>query len=181
MAAMSTILTVTALVVAAATAAVQVSNANEMQSIQNKAAVKQAELQYKEISRQQGEVNRISQEQKSDRVRKADQELGTLRVLAGERGVSGGTFTALAQEIGYFEGIDLSRIEGNRESNIEAGEAQKKAAQQGAINTVTIAAQQASAATTGAVLNGIGSGLQIGAGYYNKGEQLDALKNRKVQ
>lgn len=159
-------------VVSAVTGFASISAARRQADTQAAAAEQQAKLQYQEINRQQGEVNRIAQEQESDRIRKARQELGTLRVVSGERGVSGNTFNALATELGYVEGLDLSRIESNRANNIQAGEAQKKATQQGALNTVDIAANQAKVATMSGVAGIVGSGLQIAGGVYQHNAQL---------
>jgi hypothetical protein len=167
-------------VVGAAGSFASMGAARSSAQAQADAASDQAEFQYKEITRQQEQVNETAAEQKSDRMRKAAQELGTLRVLAGERGASGSTFTSLAQEIGYFEGLDLSRIDTNRKNNIASGEASKEAARMGAAQTVSIASNQAKVAGIAGGLNIVGSGLQIGSGYYGQQAQLNALKNQKV-
>jgi len=139
----------------------QAANEMKIASMQAKAAVEQAQAQYAEVDRQQREVNRIAEEQRSDRMSKARQELGTLRVLSGERGVSAQTTDALLGEVGYFAGLDLSRIEANRKANIDAGEASKKAAYRGAINTVDIARNQAKVASKTVGMALLGTGLQI--------------------
>ncbi len=139
----------------------QAANEMKIASMQAKAAVEQATAQYAEIDRQQREVNRIAEEQRSDRMSKARQELGTIRVLAGERGASGQTTEALLGEVGYFAGLDLSRIEANRKANIDAGQAAKKAAQRGAINTVDIARNQSKVASKTIGMALLGTGLQI--------------------
>jgi hypothetical protein len=156
----------------------------EAANIRAQQATQQAKAQYEEIDRQQREVNRIAEEQRADRVRKADQELGSLRVLAGERGLSGTTFFSMAQEVGYWSGLDISRINENRDANIAAGEASKKSAQQGALNTIQIAQNQAKVASHGVGLAAIGTGLQIvGAGvdaytdYKNHQDEMDLMNN----
>lgn len=147
---------------------------------QIEAARNQSLAQFAEIARQQNEAMEIAQEQKSDRIAKATQELGTLRVLAGEMGTSAGTFSAMVREVGYFEGLDLSRIDANLAKNIEAGEAEKRNAQQGFINTVTIARNQAEVALTDARYKKIGAGIQIasslasmGNSYYQRKEDRE--------
>lgn len=163
-----TTLLIASLAVAAASASMsfvesrQQAKAQQQMADENaRAANEQAKLQYGEIQRQQEETNEIAQQQKSDRVRQANQELGTLNVLAGERGASGSTLGALATEVGYYEGLDISRIETSRKQNIASGEASKKAAQQGAINTINIAELQSKAAAKSVKFAGIGAGLQI--------------------
>lgn len=167
-------------VVGAVTAFATIGMARQQQKAANEAAARQLELQYKEIDRQQSEVNRIAQEQVSDRMRVANMELGTVRVAAMERGLSGYSMAMMARTIGYLEGVDLSRINKNRVANIEAGEAAKTSAKQGFINTVTIAANQAQAASTSAVLGMFGSGLQIAGGYYKDQQYLKSLQNKRA-
>src|SRR5688500_13366258 len=106
--------------IAAISAGMQYAQAREQAGHQAKAAEAQAEanntnadLQYRELDRQQNETNRVAQEERSDRMMRARQELGTLRVLSGERGASANTSGALLREVGYWEGVDLGRIEAN--------------------------------------------------------------------
>jgi len=166
----------------------QADNQAKMASIEAKQANKQAIAQYAEVDRQQREVNRVAEEQRSDRMRKARQELGTMRVLVGERGASDATGNAMMNEVGYYAGLDLSRIESNRQDNIAQGEAAKKAAQQGALNTLEIAKNQASVANKTVNMALVGSGIQIlGAGasaysdYSWKQDQLAATKDLNGQ
>ncbi len=161
------------------------NNESKIAAIQAKQAVEQTNAQYAEIDRQEREVNRIAEEQRSDRMRTVRSELGTMRVLAGERGASDATTNALLGEVGYLAGLDLSRIEQNRKANIEAGEASKRAAQQGALNTIDIAKNQISVANKTIGLSLIGTGIQIAgavAGQYNdyqtKQAQLEAAKSQ---
>jgi hypothetical protein len=166
----------------------EADNQAKMAGIQAKQAAQQTLAQYQEVDRQQREVNRVAEEQRSDRMRKARQELGTMRVLIGERGVSSTTGKALMSEVGYFAGLDLSRIEGNRQANIEAGEASKRAAQQGGLNSIEIAQNQIKVANKGVNMALLGTGLQIlGSGvsaysdYSWKQDQLQAIKDLNEQ
>jgi len=142
---------------------------------QIRAATRQAEASYAEISRQQEEVNRIAQEQIADRVRTANQEMGALRVTAGERGASASTVVGLARTIAHLEGVDITRIDRNRKSNIEAGEAAKEVASVGMLNTIDLARNQAEVEVLSAGLNFLGSGLQIGGQYVRDQAYLDSL------
>lgn len=158
----------------------QMSAARSAQQAANEAATRQIKATYDEVSRQQNEVNRIAVEQASDRIRAANAELGTVRTSAGERGVSGTTMTSFARAIGALEGMDLSRIEKNRQSNIAAGEAAKRDAQNNYITAVTIAANQASAATTSTWLGMAGSGLQIGSSYVGYQQRQSYYQNTRT-
>lgn len=161
-------------------AVAQSSHAASQEASQKEAAQKQTQAVYAEVSRQQVEVNRVAQEQKSDRIRAANAELGAARVAAMERGVSGTTMSAIVRNISYLEGADLSRIENSRAANIEAGEATKVNAKNGMIESVNIAANQRSAATTGAWLGAAGSGLSIAGNYFQNQQSLNSLQNNRV-
>lgn len=181
--------------IAAVSAGMQYAQAREQAGYQADAAVAQAEatntnanLQYQEIDRQQRETNRVSQEQRSDRMMRARQELGTLRVLSGERGASANTSGALLREVGYWEGVDLGRIEANRKASVDAGEANKKAVYQNALNGFTDASLTAKAASKSVQWAGIGAGLQIASAaassyssYSMQQQELEAAKNKGVQ
>lgn len=156
----------------------QSSNAKKAERDANAANAKQTAETYIEIARQQGEVNRIASEQISDRVRAANADLGSARVAASERGVSGTTMDAITRNLAYLEGADISRIEKNRQANIAQGESQKRSAQNGFFESTTIAANQAATATTSAWLGAAGSGLAIAGNYFNTQSQLSAAQNR---
>ncbi len=158
----------------------QASAARRQEQQSNDASRKQTKAIYSEVGRQQVEVNRIATEQASDRIRVANADLASARVAALERGVSGTTMSALVRKIGYLEGADLSRIEYNRKSNIDAGEASKASAKNGYIESVAIAANQRNVSTTSAMLGAVGSGLQIAGNFFNTQTQLNALQNTRV-
>ena len=163
----------------------EAANTQKMAAIQARQAVEQTTAQYVEVDRQQRKVNRIAEEQRSDRMRKAYSEMGTMRVLAGERGASSQTTNALLSEVGYLAGLDLSRIEQNRKANINAGEASKKAAHQGAVNVIDIAKNQSRVASKTVGMSLLGTGLQIAgdslntiSGYMDRQAQLEAARNQ---
>jgi hypothetical protein len=156
----------------------QISMARKQAQAQQDAATQQLKLSYKEISRQQEQVNETAQKQESDRVRAANAELGTMRVATAERGVSGTTVTAFARTIGFLEGVDLARIERNREANIEAGEFGKESALAGYHNSITIAQNQAQVSMVTAGLGMVGSGLNIAGNYYKDQQALQSKRNQ---
>jgi hypothetical protein len=116
---------------------------------------------YAETQRQQDENNRIATEKKSDRIRAANQELGTIRAAAGEMGLA--SMTPFVVEVGYNEGADLSRIEANRQGQEDSLTAQAKAGQTAAMSNIQNAYGEANAVSTSALFKSIGHGLQLGA------------------
>lgn len=165
------------LVIGGIGALTQANNAKKAERSQKDAAQKQAASVFLEVGRQQLEVNRIANEQKSDRIRQANTDLAGARMSAMERGASGTTMAQIIRNVAYLEGADVARMERNRLSNIAAGETSKRNAKLGMIESVNIASNQASAATTSAWLGFAGSGLQIAGNYYNQQTQLAAAQN----
>lgn len=94
-----------------------------------KAVTETVDLQFGELTRQQDalvanayeaarQVNEKTADDKSDRIREADRDLATLRVIGGERGIGSSTFTRKIQETAYFKGVDLGRIDANRRNQL---------------------------------------------------------------
>ncbi len=129
-----------------------------------------------EAQRMEVETNILAHEAKSDRVRKAEQELAMVRVAAAE---GSGMGARLAGEAGFYEGLDLSRIEGNRKRQIDALEAQKAAIQVEAERGIIHADSIYSAQRTRAFLGTIGSGLKIGADEYSRSTRETGATNRR--
>lgn len=149
-----------------------IMQANAAADRASKIASQNAQAAYAQLGKQQEEANRIATEQKADRIRKADHELGALR--ANDFVNDGGSrFGSLLNELGYVEGLDLGRIETNRKNTIDALQSKKQNAQLGAIEQGSAAAMMAQNQTTSSALGFVGSGLQIGAGYYARQESLD--------
>jgi hypothetical protein len=96
--------------------------------------------------------------------------------MMGERGASANAMSRSVQELGYFEGMDLSRIEQNRTNKIASLEAQKTAVAVGARQSIIGVNNQESSAQTGAFLGTLGSGVRIGADYYRNQTYLDIAK-----
>jgi hypothetical protein len=142
------------------------------------AAAKNAALQQTEATRQQEETNRTAVEDKSDVIRRANYELGTIRATAGELGAGGSSLGRLATELGTVTGTDLARIEGNRQGAINSLQSQKVAARQGALNTISSSYNSFKAQRTSAILGFAGTALQIGGQYYKDQRALELQKNR---
>ena len=158
----------------------QANAAQQQYDATSAAAKKQIKATTAEIQRQEGEVAHIAAQQVSDRVRAANAELASARVAAMERGVSGTTMSAIARQIGYLEGADISRINENRDSNIAAGEASKASAKNGYLETIAIAGNQRNVANTSAFLGAVGSGLSIAGNYYANQSYLSTLQNTRT-
>jgi len=142
--------------------------------MQSAAANAQAEAANKEATRQQTEVNKQANQQKGDRARQADAQMGTLRVLAGERGQTGtSTYFRQQLDLGYAEGLDLSRIESNRKAKVDSLQADKA-------NAVSSAKSTSQNAFIGAGLSTLGAGVQIGGGMY-KQQTIEDLARNQVQ
>lgn len=138
-----------------------------------------------ETARQQQDAFEATVTGKSDRIRKANDGLATLRVLTAEGGASARSITRLFAEAGYAEGADLSRMDSNLADQIAAGEAQKEVNRANYRNQATGAGiqlagakAQSQAQITSAILGFVGSGLSIGSSYYAGERRLTALENR---
>lgn len=134
----------------------------------------------KELTRQQTRVNEVAGERRSDRIARADRELGTLRVALGELGASRANAISLVSELGFVEGLDLSRINVSAADEVESLQSQKEAARRGATDTISAGRTAYSNARTGAILGLVGSGLAIGAGEYRRREELSVLSNKRT-
>lgn len=165
------------LVVAAAGGAFAIQQAQETANAASQAAEANLRGAETEAARQRKEVDRISQEEKTDVVRRADAELGAILAVEGEFGASPSTFSRLVQEVSFLEGIDLSRTDSNRESRLGAIDAGVEAARQGATNSITFARNAERAAITKGILGFVGSGLQIGAGVEARNFEISQAKN----
>lgn len=171
-----TALLIGSLAMSAVSTFVGIRNARSQAKAQQEAARNTAIAQIREAGRQQVQVNKSAQNDKSDVIRKAEQQLGTLRVAGAAAGDT--SLVRMFAEVGATEGLDLGRIEANRQGTIDALEARKNNAAQGYIDTSTIAYNRATSEITSNVLGFVGSGLKIGAGYYARQEELDILRHK---
>lgn len=124
------------------------------------------QAQMQELSRQEIDVNSKAAEEKSDRIRAAERELAALRVASAEGFAMG---DRVAGEIGFFEGTDLSRIEGSRANAIGKLQADQKALHTSAKSQISALKQQAKDAKKSAYVGALGNIAQMGAASYAAG------------
>jgi hypothetical protein len=144
------------------TGGAQIMMAQQQAAAAAEAANRNTQAAYAELNaRQQDAVDKASQD-KSDRAKQADRELAALRVAMGETGGLGTvTSTRLAGEVGAIEGMDISRIEANRDREINALQRSKEAARINGMNAIKSAQTSANNQSISAVMNVASSGLQI--------------------
>ena len=166
------------LALATVSAGAQMFMSSQQAAAQVDAAQQQFEFHDAELTRQQTEINRIAEEDKSDITRRVEHELGAIRAAAGELGASGNTsYIRMLAELGAVEGIDLSRIESNRTGAITSAQSSKRAASISGQNVVQYAQKRQTAKTVDSVLGFVGTGLQIGTNHHRRQEELERLKN----
>ncbi len=155
--------------------------ARQKAAAEAEAARQRAEAEYAEANRQIAEAQDKELEDKSDIIREANEQLGTLR--AGETALTEGSLGNVFFEQGYAHSADLVRITEQTDKLVAAGRSQKAASSQGFTNAVTIAQNnmrndimRANAASTAAVMGFVSSGLQIGAGALKHHQTIEAIK-----
>ena len=100
-------------------------------------AANQANLEIAELNRQRAEENLIAAEKKSERVREADRlNASNIAALADNGGAGGANEARIVGEVGFYEGIDLARIEGSRRRKVEALSSQQTFSRNRALNTI---------------------------------------------
>ena len=178
---LETALAVGGLALGAVSAGTQTFMSSQHAAAQADAAKLNFDFRNAELTRQQSEINRVAEEDKSDIVRQAEQALGAIRVAASEVGATGSTsFMRMLAEVGAAEGRDLSRIERNRKESVASVQASKRAAAVSGQNVVRQAQNEQTAGIVDATLGFIGTGLQIGTGYHRRRVDLELAKNRKT-
>jgi hypothetical protein len=161
-----------AIAMAAASAAMQA----QAQRANNRVIEHNMRTAQEEASEQQKQINEQAEEAKGDRTREADREIASLRVMAAESGGLGSLGNQrLIQEAGFFEGMDIARIESNRSKNIDA---LQRAKINGAKNAELVGLESAAryrGAQVANIGNAIGSGLQI----YGNHQYRNAVVNSR--
>jgi hypothetical protein len=99
-------------------------------------------------------------------------------VVNGERGASAVTMARMAGQAGFFEGMDISRIEKNRASQVASIQTAKQAANMDATYQQQKDRMRAQAAITSAVLGTTSSGFQIAADDY-RAQRLEWAQSGK--
>ena len=106
---------------------------------QNKAIAAQAKVDIEELDRQREFADDKARAQKSDRVTEAERD--TARIINGMWDMGGGggaNETRLTAETAAYEGVDLSRIEGNRKRQGGALRSQQLSIKAGAGNGIAM-------------------------------------------
>lgn len=140
------------------------------------AVAQSAAFANEELTREQQEVNRIAREEKSDRMRQAEADLARARSAAAE---GFGMLHREVAELGYLEGLDLSRIESNRAAKVASLQSQKVAQSMGAANARSSAEATSRNAMTSAFIGTISSGVQIKARESQIAKEIERAKNTK--
>jgi hypothetical protein len=146
--------------------------------IQSAAIAANRDAQMQELTIQQQQAREDAEREKGDRAREADREIAALRVIAGETGGLGANFNQGVQEIGYYEGLDIARIESNRNRQIAAADRAKQNVARGAAYDIASVKQQRNAAITNAILGAAQSGVQIYGGYKTSQAKIDAARGK---
>lgn len=129
--------------------------AQSAQIAQNNAA---AQVEY---TRQQNAANEAAAQERSDRMREAEKELGLARVAAAE-GI--GTISMAAfKDAAYTAGLDLSRINTNLKGRVDSIQASKNATARSASDQIESNTRASEAAGVGGLMGAVGAGLQYGA------------------
>jgi hypothetical protein len=145
------------------------------------AALAETKAQYAETNRKQAEAQLDQMVEESAAIRKANEQLGTLR--ATETALSDSSLGTIFFEEGYGQALSYSQITTNGKREIAALESEKYASEQSYINRVTQANNQAenliaesNARRTGAILGALGSGLNVYAGAEARGQILKTIE-----
>ena len=123
------------------------------------------QLVYDENDRLQREAHEIYDSEVHDRVRQSNKELGALTVLMAEQGASSASGSALVIDSEYTTGMDIARINTNRNNQQQQLQANKRAGAQGYLNQTTLAYNQGSAAVARANSSAIGSITSAASAY----------------
>ena len=177
------------LAAAATSTVVAVDQANTAQGLANDqaraaylAAEGQLEADYQAANAEIAREQEDTADERSDRIRQANKVLGTM--MATENSLSNASVGTFMFEELYGQSLNYVRLDKNLARAVEAGENQKWAAQVNYINNTsasknaaTNAIQKAQNNKVNAVLSGVSSGLQIGAGY--QANQAQAAAQQK--
>ena len=171
---------------------VAVDQANTAQGLTNDqaraaylAAEGQLEADYQAANAEIAREQEDTADERSDRIRQANKVLGTM--MATENSLSNASVGTFMFEELYGQSLNYVRLDKNLARAVEAGENQKWAAQVNYINNTsasknaaTNAIQKAQNNKVNAVLSGVSSGLQIGAGYQANQAQAAAQQEQNA-
>ena len=171
---------------------VAVDQANTAQGLTNDqaraaylAAEGQLEADYQAANAEIAREQEDTADERSDRIRQANKVLGTM--MATENSLSNASVGTFMFEELYGQSLNYVRLDKNLARAVEAGENQNWAAQVNYINNTsasknaaTNAIQKAQNNKVNAVLSGVSSGLQIGAGYQANQAQAAAQQEQNA-
>lgn len=145
------------------------------------AARKRTEAEYAEANRQIGKKQIEEIEEKSDVIREANEQLGTLQ--AAETALTEGSLGNLFFEKDYEFSASLVRISEQTDDFIDQARSKKDGASQGYANAVTVAKNNAqntlmrtNAASNAAALQFASTAVSTGVGAYRHSQTISALK-----
>jgi len=128
----------------------------------SEAAINQSEAEIQEFDRQREEQDAVAAENKSDRVREADKQFASMITALADNGGSGTAAEArFAGEIGFHEGLDLARIEGNRTRGDEALKSRQGASKNRAVDFARGNRRKAVSNLIDLAASGAGTGTSI--------------------
>jgi hypothetical protein len=182
-------LTVASSVVSYMGASAQASAQERIAAQQAQATYTAAEQQRKadeaETNRQLAETQQQGYEEKSDLIRQANEELGTLQ--ASETALSDASLGNLYYETFYTDALNLSRVEDNMDKAVDQAAASKVAIQQQYLNTTRLAQNQAqnvmanaAASRNSAMLNIVSSTASAGGKAFTQQQSLNAIKGART-
>jgi hypothetical protein len=142
------------------------ARAREQAQQEYKAAAEETKAKYQEANRKIAEEQLDTLDEQSDRVRAANEALGTLR--ATETALSDSSLGTIFFENAYGDALNYTRIDENSKREQMAYESEKYGAEQSYINRTTLAQNNATnaiaesnARKTNAILGVASSGLKI--------------------
>ena len=145
------------------------------------AAKANTEAKYAETNRKIAESQIDALDEKSDKIREANYQMGTFR--AAETALSDSSLGTIAFEQMYGDSLDAVRMDRNQQRMFWALESEKTGAEVNYINQTTMAEnqarnqiQEANARASEAFMGAIGSGLSIGANYKYQQDSLQRIK-----
>jgi hypothetical protein len=141
----------------------QVSAANKANKLAARQAEDQRDAEIAELQRQREERNLIADEEKSDRVREADAQFASMVTSMAETGGAGTQNEyRFAAAIGGSEGLDLARIESNRQSSSETLASSQRASDARARDRITEGNLKTRAGNTARIINLAGDAVSTG-------------------
>lgn len=135
----------------------------------------------RDLSRQSQEAIELGNEEKSDLIRQVDREMSTMRVAAVESGASVGMTERFATEIGFTEGLGLSRIDANTTRFLRSVDSAAERAGVDRDFAISTNANNLVAARRATNMNFLGSSLATVGSLYGKYAAQQVARNTSTQ